>query len=181
MDMYKLRFTVLQQEILRFLFIKVGMSFNERRIAKQLKVSPTAVSNSLKGLERAGIITVSKDKESRRLSIELNRENPNVFFLKRSENLRMIYESGLAEYLTQRIPAATIILFGSFSFGEDTVNSDLDIAIIGSKEKEINLEKFGRMLEREISLHFYKSLKEIDKNMRENILNGIVLKGSVEL
>ena|SRR3989344_908156 len=181
MDMYKLKFTILQQEILQFLFIKAGMSFNERGIARQLKVSPTAVSNSLKVLEKEDIIKVSKDKESGRLAIELNRENIRVFFLKRIENLRMIYESGLVEYLTESFPAATIILFGSYSFGEDTINSDIDIAIIGSMEKEPNLQKFDKILEREISLQFYKNFREIHKNLKENILNGIILKGAVEL
>ena len=180
MDMYKLKFTKLQQEMLRLLFVKAGMSFNERGIARLLKVSPTAISNSLNALEKEKLIVVLKDAESKRLSIQLNRENPKIFMLKRAENLKMIYESGLVEYLTEKFPSATIILFGSYSFGEDTIHSDIDIAVIGAKQKEAALEKFDILLERTIFLQFYASLKEINKNLRENILNGIVFKGAVK-
>ena len=52
MDMYKLKFTVLQQEILRFLFIKAGMSFNARGLSRTLRVSPTAILKSIELLKR---------------------------------------------------------------------------------------------------------------------------------
>ena len=181
MDICKLKFTILQQEITRFLFIKAGMSFNERRLAKHLEVSPTAISKSLKRLEEEKLITVKKDKESKRLSIELNRNNKSVFYFKRAENLKMIYESGLVDYLANTFPESAIILFGSYSFGEDTLNSDIDIAIIGSKQRDVNLEKFAKLLERKISLNFYQNFTQIDKHLKENIFNGIVLKGAVQL
>lgn len=181
MDIYKLKFTVLQQEILRFLFVKPGASFTERALAKHLSVSPTAVSNALKGLEKTGLVKVRKDMESGRLSIGLNRDNPTAFFMKRIENLRLIYESGIANYLSEKFPGSTIILFGSYSFGEDAAGSDVDIAIIGSAKKAADLKKFSKLLEREISLNFYDDLSEIDKNLRENILNGILLSGGVRL
>jgi DNA-binding MarR family transcriptional regulator len=181
MNIYKLKLTVLQQEILRFLFIKSGLYFTNQRIAKSLEVSPAAVLKSLKTLERAGLIKVVKDKDSKRLSIEMNRNNQDVFYLKRAENLKLVYESGLFEFLSDKFPGATIILFGSYSFAEDTVNSDIDIAIICSKSKEINLSEFEKLLERKISLNFYNNLKDINKNLKENILNGIVLKGAIQL
>ena len=166
---------------MRFLFIRSGTSFNARQLAKQLKVSPTAISKSLKGLEREGLVSVKKDKDSGRLSIELNKDNRRVFYLKRIENLKLIYESGLVEYLSENFPGATIILFGSYSFGEDTTNSDIDIAIIGSKEKDTNLIQFDKLIERKVSLHFYENFTKMDKNLKENIFNGIVLKGGIHL
>ncbi|MBW2976338.1 nucleotidyltransferase domain-containing protein [Candidatus Woesearchaeota archaeon] len=181
MDIYKLKFTKLQQEILRFLFIKSGMSFNERGLAKHLKVSPTAVSNSLVKLEKEGLVNVEKDKESKRLSIGLNKENPKVFALKRAENLKLIYESGLADFLSEQFPGTTIILFGSYAFGEDTTSSDMDIAIIGSKEKDVNTTKYTKMLERQIYINFYDDFKSIHKNLLSNIANGVVLAGGIRL
>lgn len=181
MDIYKLKFTILQQEILRFLFVKSGMSFTERALAKQLKVSSTAVSNALKALEKEMLVNVRKDKESGRLSISLNKDNSDTFFMKRIENLRLIYESGLADFLSEKLPGSAVILFGSYSFGEDVAGSDIDIAVIGSAEKELDVKKFSRLLEREISFNFYRSLDGIGKNLRENILNGIVISGGVKL
>ena len=181
MDIYKLKFTVLQQEILRFLFIKSGMSFNERGIARHLEVSPTAISNSLEKLEKENLILVKKDKESKRLSIELNKDNPKVYSLKRVENLRLIYESGLVEFLSDSFPGSSIILFGRYSTGEDNINSDIDMAIIGFKEKEMDMTKFNKLLERPISLNFYEDFKNIKKNLKDNLCNGIVLKGAIQL
>ena len=179
MDIYKLRSTILQQEILRFLFVRSGANFTERALAKQLAVSPTAVSNSLPQLKKEGLINVTK--ESGRLSIGLNKENPRVFFLKRVENLRAIYESGFSEYLSEKFSGSVIILFGSYSFGEDTADSDIDIAVIGVKRKDVDAEKFERFLERRVSLNFYNNLHGINKSLRENILNGIVLSGGIRL
>ena len=181
MEIYKLKFTILQMEILRFLFIKFGMSFNERGLANHLDVSPTAISNALEKLEKGNLILVKKDKESKRLSISLNRDNNKVYNLKRVENLKLIYESGLAEFLSDNFPGSSIILFGSYSYGEDNINSDIDIAIIGAKEKEIDLTRFHKLLGRPVMLNFYEDFKGIVKNLKDNLCNGIVLEGAIQL
>jgi predicted nucleotidyltransferase len=93
----------------------------------------------------------------------------------------MFYESELLDYLEESFPGSTIVLFGSFAFGEDNNDSDIDIAIIGSKQKEINLEKYNKLLSKEIILQFYPDFSSIHKNLRESILNGIILKGAVRL
>ncbi len=178
-DIYKLKFTVLQLEILRFLFVKAGASFNARTMAKALKVSQTAVSKALPALEKEGLVKI--EKKSGRWSIKLNTDNPKVIALKRAENLKMLCESGAAAFIEGELPGATIILFGSYSRGDDTITSDIDIAIIGRKEKNLDLVRFESMLKRKINLNFYPSLKEVHKELRENLCNGIVLAGGIEL
>lgn len=180
-NIYKLRLTILQQEILRLLSVKVGVPLTQRGTARFLGVSQPAVMKALPGLKKEEFIKVEQDKESKRWSIELNRDKHKVMQLKRVENLRLIYESGLADFLEKEFAGATIILFGSYSRGEDTINSDIDIAVIGRREKSINLTEFDKKLERIISINFYSSFKEIHKNLKENIFNGIVLVGGVEL
>jgi len=178
-DIYKLKFTILQLEILRFLFVRAGTSFNARMTAKALRVSQTAISKALPQLEREGLVKI--EKKSGRWSIKLNMDNPKVIAFKRAENLKMLYESGAASFLEEELPGATIILFGSYSRGDDTITSDIDIAVIGRKEKELGLAAFEKSLERKINLNFYPSLKEIHKELRENLCNGIVLAGGIEL
>ncbi len=180
-NIYKLKLTILQQEILRILFIKSDSSLNQRNIAKFLEVSPPAVMKALPGLEKNNFIKIIQDKESKRWSIKLNRDNHKVLQLKRADNLRQIYESGLADFLEKEFAGATIILFGSFSRGDDTNSSDIDLAIIGRKEKYIELSEFNNAFERKIFLNFYPSFKEIHKHLRENIFNGIVISGGIEL
>ena len=178
----------MQAEIFRFLCIKAGQTLNLRGIARPLKVSPTAVSKALTELEKEGLITVKKSETINLLSIEFNWDNHKAIQLKRVENVKMIYESGLSDFLYNEFPGCTIILFGSYSLGEDVWigksiehRSDIDIAIIGTKSKEVNLTKFDKMLERTILINFYKSWVDIHKHLKDNILNGILLSGGIEL
>ncbi len=180
-NIYKLKLTNLQQEILRLLFIKAGASLNQRGIARILEVSQPAVMKAIPKLEKEGMIKVEQDTESKRWSIEMNRDNHKAMQLKRVDNLKQIYESGLADFLENELAGAAIILFGSYARGEDTDQSDMDIAVIGRKEKQVNVASFHKMLERPIHLSFYDSFEKMHKDIKDNICSGIVLAGSVDL
>ena len=71
-NMNKLKLTLLQQEILRFLFMNSGVVFNARGIAVSLGVSQPAVSKALPLLKKHSFVSISKDKQSKRLSIEFS-------------------------------------------------------------------------------------------------------------
>lgn len=178
MDKNKLKFTLLEQKILNFLFRNPTKVYRGRVLARELGVSATAISNSIKGLLEKDLVKVEKDVY---LSIGLNRDNRDVFFMKRVANLRELNDSGLISLLSERFLGSTIVLFGSYSYGEDIEKSDIDIALIGSSKKDVELRKYEDQLERPIQLHFFKDFKEINKNLRENIVNGIVLKGAIKL
>ncbi|PIO04761.1 hypothetical protein COT47_07610 [Candidatus Woesearchaeota archaeon CG08_land_8_20_14_0_20_43_7] len=178
---YKLKLTLLQQDIFELLQIYAGLALNQRGIANKLGVSAPAVMKSLPGLEESGLIKTRQDKESKRWAIELNRDDHRIMQLKRANNLKLLYKADLVEYLEDAFPGGTIILFGSYSRGEDTINSDIDIAIIGRKEKIQDLTKFEKTLNRRISLNFYESFDKIHKNLKENLFNGITLSGGIQL
>ena len=74
----------------------------------------------------------------------------------------------------------SIVLFGSFSKGEDIESSDIDI-FVEAEEMEIDLTKFEKKLSRKINLYFDENLKKLGKNLKENIINGIVLGGVIEI
>jgi predicted nucleotidyltransferase len=177
MDNNKLRFTGLQSEILELLFDYPTTSFSEREISRNLGVSPTAVSNALEGLETQAFVEV---KKKFMLDIRLNPKNESVPFMKRVSNLRKIYTSGLAQLLDETFPGSTIVLFGSYAHGEDTERSDIDIAIIGSRERKMNLDALEKILRRRVNVQFFHSMK-IDKELKENIINGITLKGHMTI
>ena len=179
-NIYKLELTVLELEILRLLFVKVGKSVNQRKISRLLDVSPPAVKKALVKLEEKNYVIVEKDEDTKILSISLNRDNYDLVFLKRADNLRLIYESGLFKFLERQFPGKTIILFGSYSKGEDTIYSDLDIAIIGGKSRIADLSEYEKVLERVINLNFYENFNKIHINLKENLFNGIVLAGGIE-
>ena len=180
-NIYKLKLTNLQQRILRLLFIKAGISLNQRGVARILGVSQPAVMKALPELKKDDLIKLEQDKESKRWSIELNRDNTKAIWLKRADNLKQIYESGLVDFFYEKLQGSTVIMFGSYSFGDDTFNSDIDLAMIGGKKIDINLNPFDKILERIIIINYYSSFKKIDGPLKNNILNGIVLKGGVEI
>ncbi len=180
-NIYEFKLTNLQQKIIRLLFVKKGVSLNALNIAKCLSVSQAAVSKALPFLEKEKYVEVKKDKDSKRLSIELDRENYKLIQLKRVDNLKLIYETELVDFLEGVFPGGIIILFGSYSYGEDMVNSDIDIAIIGRKEKPINLSAFEKVFEKEIRINFYEDFSKINKNLKSNLFNGIVLSGRISL
>ena len=174
MDKYKLNWTSLQARIFSLLCERVGEKLSQRDIAKALGVSPTAVGNSLKRL--GSLISVERNKTINLVS--LNRDSRRTFELKRVENLKAIYLSGLADGLGDSFPGCAVILFGSYSRGEDTVKSDIDIAVIGSG-KQLDLGSYETILKRKIVINFYKSLEDINALLKSNILNGIILSGSI--
>jgi predicted nucleotidyltransferase len=181
MDMYKLKWTRLQSEIFRFLCIRAGEQLNQRSIAKSLHVSPTSIAKALIPLEKSTLIKINKNSQMNLNLVEFNRDNHNAIDMKRVENLKMIYESGIVRFLTDNLPGSTIILFGSYSKGDDISTSDIDIAVIGMKNKELDLTTFNKLLEKEVIINFYPSFSKIQEHLRNNILNGIILSGSVEI
>ena len=179
MDIYKLKWTILEREIFSLLCIKAGERLSQREVAQILNVSPTAVSNSTKKLKDSNLIKIEKTKTINFVSF--NRDELRAIELKRVENLKNIYISGLSDYLEKELAGSTVILFGSYSKGEDTNTSDIDIAVIERKDKMLELEKYEKILNRRININFYDSWKKIHENLKNNILNGIILHGGVEL
>ena len=185
MDMYQVNWTRLQSEIFRLFCVKSGVRLNIREIARALRVTPTAVSKALPELEKEGIVKIKKHGKINLVLVEFNRDNAKAIQLKRAENLKFIYESGIFDRLYNEFPGCTIILFGSYSKGEDVYTeeeenrSDIDIAVIGIMGKGVDVAKFEKILERKINFNFYESFGKIHKNLKDSILNGIVLSGGL--
>ena len=90
-----------------------------------------------------------------------------------------MHESGLIDYLWNELFPKAIILYGSHAKGEATENSDIDLFVIG-KERKIDLKKFEKILDRRIHLIFESSPENIPKELKNNLVNGIILKGYFE-
>ncbi len=197
---YKLGYTQLQIEIFRLLCRKSGEKLNQRQIAAFLDVSPAAVSKAIPLLIKQDLINFVRSENMNLTQIRFNNSNTKAVQLKRIENLRYIYESNFVEFFERTWPGCTIVLFGSYSRGEDSVRSDIDVAIVGvkldnrkrtfvtpdPKKEELNSEKaekfnLERFPERKIRMNLIDDLRKIKKELRENICNGIVLSGGIEL
>ena len=179
MDIYKLNFTILELELFSYLAIRAGDKFSQRELSQILKVSPTAIANAVKNLENKELINVEKTKTIN--FIRFNRDNQKAVDLKKIENLKNLYISKFVGFLDEQLAGSTIILFGSYAKGEDTINSDIDIAVIGRKTKFLEMTNFEKMLFRKININFYNSWQDVTKHLKNNILNGITLSGGIDL
>ena len=74
----------------------------------------------------------------------------------------------------------SIIVFGSYAKGEDIEDSDIDI-FVECEEEKLDLEPFEKQLKRKVQFHFKENFKAYSKELRNNIINGIILRGYLEV
>ena len=94
-------------------------------------------------------------------------------------NLESVQASGLIKHLNDKMMPKCIVLFGSFQRGEDTEDSDIDL-FLECKKEAIDLKKYEKTLKRKIQIHFNDNFRSYPKELKNNIINGIVLKGFLE-
>ena len=142
-----------------------------REISRLSKVSLGKTSEIIRKLEEEKIIR--KEIYGNTYVIKYNFENEKAILLKRSLNISLFLNSELYREITKNYPK-TAILLGSFEKGLDTENSDIDIAIISEAKPKINITRF---LERNVSVHWFKSESEIPKELAKSLINGFIIYG----
>ncbi|MFH1310798.1 MAG: nucleotidyltransferase domain-containing protein [Nanoarchaeota archaeon] len=160
--------------VLRVFLQKPTESFGLREIGRLSKLSPPSVIKYLKEFELDGLIIKTEKKGIP--SYQAAKENEDFIFYKKVDILYELHSSGLVDYLWQKLGPNAIILYGSHAKGEAAENSDIDIFIIG-KDKDIVLAEFEKKLGREIHLMFDNNVKNIPSELKNNLINGIILKG----
>jgi predicted nucleotidyltransferase len=99
------------------------------------------------------------------------------------KKISVLYElnnSGLIEFLWNKISPEAIVLYGSYSKGESIENSDIDLFVIG-KEKEVNIDRFEKMIGVNIHILFEENIKKIPNELKNNLINGIILRGYLKI
>lgn len=149
-------------------------------ISKKSNLAHTSVKQHLLTLKNLSIIKESTEiKGTRKYPLyKANIDNKEYKFYKKIHNLNQIKE--LINYLKDKLMPNTVVLFGSYSRGEDIEKSDVDL-FVECKEETINLKKFEKELNRKIQLHFKKDFKKYPKELKNNIANGIILNGYLEV
>lgn len=151
-------------------------------ISRKARIAHTSVKSHLKALKKSGIIKEKIEKKgSRKFPLyRANIESEEYRSYKRIYNIAELAESKLISYLKNKLMPKTIVLFGSYQKGEDTEDSDIDI-FLECKKEEIAISKFNFRLGRKIQLHFKDSFKKYPKELKNNIANGMVLHGYLEV
>lgn len=150
-------------------------------ISRTIGLAHTSVKKNLAKLVKLGLVIESIEKKGKRkFPIYMASTGSKLFKeYKMIYNLSSLLESGIIRFIEEKLTPNSIVLFGSYSRGEDTEDSDIDLFVECDKE-DINLNKFEKKLNRKIQLHFKKNFVQYPKELKNNIINGIVIRGFLE-
>jgi len=161
-------------KLLKVFFDSPTESFRLRELSRLSIISPFSVMRYLKEFEEEELI---KKYQKRDISFyKAVRDNERFILYKKISILYELSESGLVGFLWDKLSPEAIILYGSYAKGESVEESDVDIFIIG-KDRKINIEEFEKKLNKTIHLMFEEDAKKISKELKNNLINGIILKG----
>ena len=173
------------QSFLIYFFEDPNRWFHVREMARLLKLNPSTASKYLNQLYEGGFLT--RKHERGHLLFKPDNQNSNFKDAKIYHNIRSIRNSGLIEYLDKHLHyPETISIFGSYSKGDNDKKSDIDFFVISNGKKELNLDVFEKKLKAKIHLFIktkneFSHLQKENKNLANSIINGIVLKGYLEV
>ena len=170
----------IKERIKEYFLVNPTAKMRVREIERTLKLPLPSIIRYCKELEKDEILVIIKIGNVTFYSA--NRANVKYILEKKIYNIKRIYESGLIEYIKIELSNPPIILFGSFSKGEDLEGSDIDLYIETPSNKKTDLEKFEKIMERRIQIFNHKNLREISNpNLANNIINGVLLNGFIEV
>ncbi len=169
----------IKENLRNYYFVNPTAKLRVRQIEREIKAPLPSVIRYTKELEKEKIL---KKTEIAKVQVySADRTSKNYLIEKKLFNIKQLYFSGLIEYLIENLDNPAMMLFGSYSKGEDIEDSDIDIYIETTK-KNMDLEIYEKLLKRRIQLFIYKNIKEIEnKNLANNIINGINLNGFIEV
>lgn len=115
---------MIKQKIKEHFLTNPTSKLRVRNIEKTLKLPLPSVIRYCKELRTEGILTTINIENVTFYTAE--RANKIYRLEKKLFNLKSIYNSGLIEYLKTELSNPVIVVFGSFSKGEDTETSDIE-------------------------------------------------------
>src|SRR3989338_490133 len=167
--------------ILKPFFEDPTSKFSIRELSRILRINHTTVRQYLNKMVKEELLFFKKEGVYSFYHLTLSKKTLN---LKLYYNLEKIRNSNLIEDLDKAYDLPVIVLFGSYASARDDASSDMDICLISNVNKEFQIEKYEKRLNRKISLHkFSKDLwdksKKSNPNLVNSICNGIVLSGEL--
>ncbi len=163
---------------MEFFFKYPERKLHRRELERLTKLSMPGVRKIVNKLVKKGLLESKKEKMVKNF---FAKRDEKFLQIKRAYNIHSIFSSGLLNFLKKRYeePEA-IILFGSYSKGEDISRSDIDIAVITPKSEELDLSEFEKKLERQIKVYETR-IRKAEKEFLNTLCNGIVLHGYLKV
>jgi predicted nucleotidyltransferase len=164
------------QDVERIFFDYPTTSFQLREISRRTKIALASVKRYVDQLIVEGLV-VKKDNTIYQSYIA-NRDSEVFKRGKIQDTIERLHNSGIINRIELECAPDCIILFGSASKGEDVENSDIDLYIQSTQNSQIKLDfrKYSR-INRNISGFFEQRFNNLPCELKNNIINGIILKG----
>jgi predicted nucleotidyltransferase len=161
-------------KIMKLFFDSPEKSFHIREIARLTYLSAPGVLKILKKLKDGGLLESEKGKVVENVRAA---KSQKFYLLKKAYNMLSLFDCGLIEYLKDKYeePEA-IVVFGTYSRGEDASGSDIDIAVVTKKEMALDFRKFENCLKRKISIYEIQT-DNSQSEFLNNLANGTVVYG----
>jgi DNA-binding transcriptional ArsR family regulator len=155
------------------IFEEPESEFSVRELAEKAEVSPSTASRKLGALVENGVAERNRSRDS----VIVSAPDSQAFRdRKLSFNLWKLAESGVVQELWNKSAPEAVVLFGSFSKGEDTHQSDVDLALVEGRTVEPDTKVIGRQVSA-----VDVNLDEARDGFLETLANGIVLRGYLDL
>ena len=170
----------IKTKLKEYFFLNPTIKLRLRHIERETKLSFPLISKYSKELVGEKIL---KTTETSGVTFYSANRSSYIFLLeKKLFNIKQLYECGLISYLIEELSNPAIVLFGSYSKGEDIEDSDIDLFIETVSKKDVNIHKFEKNLQRNIQIFKNKSVSDIKNiNLANNIINGINLNKEIEV
>ena len=153
-------------------------SFQLRELSRNINLAQVSVMNHVNKLVKEGLIV--REEKGIYPSYRANRENEEFKLLKKQNIILRLHKIGFIKHVDEKIKPNCIVLFGSAARGEDTENSDLDM-FIQAAVVDLKLGEYEELLKRKINILFEHNLKDISRELLNNIINGEILYGYLKV
>ncbi len=131
-------------------------SYSGREVARLIDVSPQTALSVLDSLVKLNILLIKKEGRNNKYSLNLTDLRTKMMLVLAENNavLNSLLKKELKLIIDKLLVLAeTIIVFGSFAKGLEKKSSDLDLVVIGVKDKD-KFRKVKRIFPREINVEF---------------------------
>ena len=147
-----------------------------RDVIRQTQLGNPTVLRALNKLEFQGILI----KKEGRIYPYYEAKLDSSLFKRIKLAYTLLTLDTLIDMISKKTRPNCIILFGSAAKGEDTEKSDIDL-FVQAKMQQFDAAETEKQLGRKINILFEPEIKTISTELKNNLANGIVLYGYLEV
>lgn len=131
----------IKERIREYFFIYPTAKLRVREIERILGLPLPSVIRYCRELEKEDILMINKIGE---VNFYTASRSATYLLEKKLYNLKQLYASGLIEYLKIELSNPVVVVFGSYSKGEDIEESDIDLYLETQSKKRLILRDLKR-------------------------------------